>query len=783
MNRKLLAIYALIISLSTTSFLIHHFGQLEKLPPGILSSQIYPNLRSVNTFFTDLKYKVRGPQAPKNPNIVIVEIGPEELDKYGRWPWTRSLISYTIDKIFSLGAKTVGLDIFFPEAELALPENLLREFEKRKLTKLISELDPDQILENTVTHYNKNLVLGWTTEAACFPRIDGETDCPVSNPAAIATLSKDLENTKFGMVQAAKFPVASAALFSAPTIVTTLPRFQRAARHSGFVNTIRDKDGRQRRTAIAMLVGGIPYPSMPLEVARVAKNEILKIQIDEKGRLTETGFFKSKTTLQASPSGIVELNVRGGGRTFPYVSVSEIFSEADEIKKEGTQRSLATLSKKELFKDAAVILGVTALGVGDVVPNPFDHQVPGVEMQATALDNILANDFLSTDALHQKNKLILISLLLLMTLGLFSITYFTKEREAIPILLLYSSCFLIVWLIDFKFLFPAGVNLSTSFLYLEGGMLFITTLIAKYLMEEQNKKFVKNAFTKYVSSAVVDNIMKDPKALQLGGEKRAVTVIFTDIRNFTTFSETMDPKDLSHFLNEYFALMTQVLFKYGGTLDKFIGDAIMAFFGAPLEIKTHGKNACLAAQEMVHALEAKKDYFQNKYKVTVEMGVGINTGFASVGNMGTEVAFQYTALGDQVNLASRMESATKQYGVSILTTHFTLEQIIQSGEPLPQYRIIDIVKVKGKEDAVQFIEIAPKEWPEEALLLFEQARELYRNRQWDDAITLFKKASPYFSKKESQLDGPCSLFIERATAYKITPPPSDWDGAYTLSSK
>ena len=314
-------------------------------------------------------------------------------------------------------------------------------------------------------------------------------------------------------------------------------------------------------------------------------------------------------------------------------------------------------------------------------------------------------------------------------------------------------------------------------------MLFLATLVAKYIIEEQNKKFVKSAFAKYVSGAVVDTILKDPKSLQLGGEKKALTVMFTDIRNFTKFSEAMDPKILATFLNEYFALMTQILFRYGGTLDKFIGDAIMAFFGAPIDLKTHAKNATHAAQDMIQALEAKKDYFYEKFGVHIEMGIGINSGFVSVGNMGTEAAFQYTALGDQVNLASRMESATKQYGVSILTTHFTLEELVQSGEILPQYRIVDLVKVKGKEDAVQFIEIAPKEWSDLGLELFEDAREAYRTRKWDEAIEGFKAASTYFSKSKEVIDGPCQIFIERCEIYKTHPPEAGWDGTFEMSSK
>jgi adenylate cyclase len=313
-------------------------------------------------------------------------------------------------------------------------------------------------------------------------------------------------------------------------------------------------------------------------------------------------------------------------------------------------------------------------------------------------------------------------------------------------------------------------------------MIFLFTFAVKYVLEEKGKKEIRNAFGKYVSPAIIESVMKDPSKLSLGGEKRDMTIVFSDIRSFTTFSEKMDAKMLSTFLNEYLGQMTDIVFETEGTLDKYIGDAVMAFWGAPLEQPKHAVNACKAAIKMQQALTARQPYFLEKYGIEVNVGIGVHTGPVAVGNMGSERIFEYTVIGDHVNLASRIEGLTKDYHSKILTTRSTMDLIGQLNEPLPPHRVLDFVKVKGKKVAVELIQILDIEMPKEGLDTFLNARELYAAQKWDEAIAQFEISAKtlVINGKEDEMS---HEFIERCKDFKLNPPDAGWDGAWVMKTK
>jgi adenylate cyclase len=240
----------------------------------------------------------------------------------------------------------------------------------------------------------------------------------------------------------------------------------------------------------------------------------------------------------------------------------------------------------------------------------------------------------------------------------------------------------------------------------------------------------------------------------------------------------MDAKTLGEFLNEYLDLMTDVVFETGGTLDKYIGDALMAFWGDPLELNDHGARACQAAVKMMKLVSEHHDHFLKKYGVDIKIGIGINSGNVSVGNMGSSKSLGYTVIGDAVNLASRLEGATKAYGVTILTTRETLDQIQKLSSELPAHRVIDLVKVKGKKNAVEVIEIFFEEKNSRGIWFFNEARGLYLKRQWKDAILKFQAATREFGNDE-----PSEIFIQRCEVYAVNPPPENWDGSHQMESK
>ena len=307
---------------------------------------------------------------------------------------------------------------------------------------------------------------------------------------------------------------------------------------------------------------------------------------------------------------------------------------------------------------------------------------------------------------------------------------------------------------------------------------FLSILIYKYFTEERSKKKIRQAFSKYVSPAVVDELLKSEKNLALGGKKQRLTVMFSDLRGFTTFSEQLDPQELSAFLNIYFTKMTAEVFNAKGTLDKFIGDAVMAFFGAPLSYKNNTENACRCALRSLDRLKELNVEFQKQGYPLLQMGIGLNTGDVSVGNMGSETLQNYTVLGDSVNLASRLEGLNKDYGTEVIIGPDTFEEI----KNIFTCRELDLVRVKGKKEALYIYELisdskisaVEQSW----LTQYNKARECYKNKKFKEAVNEYKNCLEI-----KQSDKTAQIFLKRSEEFILAVPDSDWDGAYNLDHK
>ena len=312
----------------------------------------------------------------------------------------------------------------------------------------------------------------------------------------------------------------------------------------------------------------------------------------------------------------------------------------------------------------------------------------------------------------------------------------------------------------------------------------MVALGVKYIAEERQKKFIHGAFGKYVSPAVVEAIVKDPTRLSLGGTKTELSILFSDIRGFTTFSERLDAKVLAALLYDYLGMMTDIIVDGNqGTLDKYIGDAIMAFWGAPIPSQDNGFKALTSAITMQRKLDSERERLASKFGASIDAGIGINTGLVSVGNMGSAKNFSYTVIGDHVNLASRVEGLTKYYGASILTTHFTLAQIKASGQKIPDHRVLDKVMVKGKHEAIELVEIFHREINKEHQELFQTAREVYTSMKWNEATKLFEETNDLSKQKVGREDKTALMYVERIQEFATNPPPAGWDGSYHMTAK
>ncbi|AGH95306.1 adenylate/guanylate cyclase domain-containing protein [Pseudobdellovibrio exovorus] len=409
------------------------------------------------------------------------------------------------------------------------------------------------------------------------------------------------------------------------------------------------------------------------------------------------------TTLPVNPEGKMLINYYGKQNTIPYISAKELLHASDRLEYSIRipQSNGAFLIEKrqvdkaEFLKDKNIIFGATAVGIYDIRTTPHDINYPGPEIHATALSNLLSQNYLR----YFKDELRYAPWLLFLTL-IISLLIFIKA-EVLLASIAFSLTAIILVLLQ-RYLYHEGYLFHSSFLFLVLVFTsFFASLIYKYFFQSRKSKEIKKAFSKYVSKDVVEEILKNESAIELRGQKLFMSVYFSDIRGFTEFSEKMDPLELSELLNKYFTPMSAVITQHQGTIDKYIGDAVMAMFGAPINYKNHAHQACYAALGCLNALEKLNEEFVLRNWPKIDIGIGINTGYMNAGNIGSETIQNYTVIGDSVNLASRLESLNKNYGTHIIISEFTYE-IVKDNFNCKE---LDTVNVKGKKEPVKIYEL------------------------------------------------------------------------------
>ena len=416
---------------------------------------------------------------------------------------------------------------------------------------------------------------------------------------------------------------------------------------------------------------------------------------------------------------------------------------------------------------------MTALGLYDLRPTPFSPTTPGVYIHAMAVQNMVDGRYLERFygiALYES----LVYLLLALVLGLLLPQI--PAWSGILATLGVSGGF---YLFDSMVVFPSGTWMLIIFPILEAFTIFLAISVYGYLTEGREKRKIRQAFQFYLTKSVVDEVLQEPKKLKLGGEKRVCTVLFSDIRGFTTISERLEADQLVALLNEYLTPMTNLVFKYDGTLDKYMGDAIMAIFGAPVAHADHAIRACKTALEMMVELKTLQAGWRERGLPELDVGIGLNTGPMSVGNMGSEIRFDYTVMGDNVNLGSRLEGINKQYGTNIIISEYTYE----AAKGTIFARELDSVRVKGKREPVRIYELLGSGEPNEtqALLIdrFSNGIRLYKAQHWNEAKAIFEEVRDDIAPN----DYTSRTYIKRCESMAANPPGDDWDGVFTMTSK
>jgi adenylate cyclase len=597
-------------------------------------------------------YDLRLQALPHEPptHVTLAAVDERSLADIGRWPWSRATMASLTHALSAAGARVIAFDVFFaeresPAADQAFARELRQAGNAVLGTVFLMRADEARYLDADALHAARRAI----------------------EPQAIEHVAGEL-----GPVYRAPDPQG---------VLANLPELQSAAARTGHVNVDVDPDGVVRRVALVQRADGRFFPSFDVQVARTYLGapppglELAPYGI--------AGLRLGGEDIPLDEEGRLLIRYRGPPGSFDTVSIADI---------------LAGRADPALLRGRVVLVGNTAQGIGDMRVTPFGSPFPGVEVRASIIENLLQGDFL-----QRPGWLSLIDVAGLLVLGVLLSWLLPRLGVAAGGLLAAGAAAGILLVSDFV-LRAEGLWLSAVYPLMLVALLFVTATLAFYFSAYSEKRYLKHAFQHYVPPAVVEEIARDPKRLRLGGEKRDLTVLFSDIRGFTTLSETMDPEALVRFMNRYFTAMTARVFEEQGSLDKFIGDGLMAVYGAPVALAGHAAHACRAALAMSAALaELNRDWLAEGLPA-VAIGIGIHSGPVVVGNMGSAERFNYTVAGDTVNVAARIEALNKDYGTEILASEATLAQL---GEPPCPTREIDVLRVRGRAQHVRLFELIP----------------------------------------------------------------------------
>jgi len=716
-----------------------------------------PFLDLVELKTIDLRFQARGTLSP-NPEVLLAVIDEKSLEEQGKWVWPRSKIADLVTKLSKAGAKVVGFDVGFLEPDDARLVHTINSIQKEAqkfhsqnkafdhfLENLKIKSDNDKLLADAIANSSARVVLGH------FFHMDPKAAARLSQ----ADLKIHQDNIKGSRHKFVHY--ASAAAQNVPMIEAQLPQsnikmISNATEYSGYFNMFPDPDGVVRWIPAVFNFDDMLYAPLSLVSASAFLDNPLSVSVAEHGiEAVNIGDLAIPT----AEKGQVLINYRGPPKTFPHISITDILH--DRI-------------PGDVLKDKIVLVGATAVGIFDLRVTPFGTVFPGLEIHANIIDSILSRDFL-----YKPGWAAMFDALAILIAGLFLGIFLPRAGVISGALVSVAMFFGYIALCQYLF---SAQGLILNLVYPLAVMIFIYVFITayRYLTEAKQKKFIKDAFSTYMAPTVVNQLIQSPEKLVLGGEKRVITAFFSDVQDFTSISEKLTPAELVELLNEFLTEMTDIILAHEGTVDKFEGDAIIAFFGAPNPLVNQAEVACNSCIEMQKRLAQLRAKWQTEGKPELKMRIGMCTGPAVVGNMGSKTRMDYTMMGDTVNTAARLEGVNKAYGIYTLVSDSTFNKV---GDGIVG-REIDSINVVGKAEPVTVCEIIghPEDlnghW-RETLEFYAQGLSAYRKRDWNRALILFSQALKIMPD-----DGPSKTMLDRCTELKVNPPPKDWNGAYSI---
>jgi len=797
-----------------------------------------PTLQILENKAYDLRFQVRG-SLPVQAPILICVIDERAIEKIGTWPWDRSKWAAFVENITKYQPKVVAFDMVFDKPDRSVNLRAIEDFHREYERLGLPAVPPMRTLSEELARDVKNLkeaVPGSPNTKTLLDKLE-------QVQAAAGRINQSLSSYSEASIsyqtylsqrqeQADTDRYFAAALKDAPGVVmgwffyqyrfeveqlekkdfsadlaslgvstlspnfaggnyTTLyrwatrmfglrgniPLLAQSIQHFGYFVAEPDRvDGTIRRSPLVAVFKSDDappsadnlhlFPSLSLAAVSIYLDLDPLVRV---GPLGVEGITIKDHRVPTDESGRMLINYLGPQFTFPYYSVYDVISDfKDQLVKEGKK----PIDPYQLYKDKIVLVGSTATGAHDVRISPWGS-TPGVETHANVVHNILYDQ-----TLIRPSWFAFFDYCLIIGLGiLFGILL--PRVSAIWGGVLAAVFFGAYALFNYLSFTRGHYSFTIIFPLAEIALAYVGVTLYRYATEEREKRFIKGAFGQYLSPDVIDQLVKDPSKLKLGGLRKELTAFFSDLQGFSTFSETLSPEELVALLNEYLTEMCDLILGYEGTIDKFEGDAIIAFFGAPIDQPDHARRACFTAIDIQKRMQELRRKWREQGKPELFMRIGLNTGPMVVGNMGSRQRMDYTMMGDAVNLASRLEGVNKQYATYTMISQFTYAEVKEDVE----VRELDSIRVVGKKEPVMIYELLARKgeldpMQAKALSLFQRGRELYQQRQWAAAKAVFEE----MLKLDPQ-DGPAQTYVARCEEYQLNPPAADWDGVFVMKHK
>jgi adenylate cyclase len=695
-------------------------------------------------------YQRTSPRQPGDAPIRIVDVDDKSLNKIGQWPWPRTIVAKLVDRLAAAGAAVVAFDIDFAEPDRTSPKLLLPLIAQNgggasDAEKLLSSLpDPDQVLAAAMRKIP--VVAGFILTDR------GETRLP-ADKAGFAFTGID----PLGHVQ------------DFTKVVPNLPALEAAAVGDGFLNQTLDWDNVVRRVGLVMTLNGNPYPSLAAEALRLAFGA--STYVGRAAGANGENNFGEDTGLTAIRIGPVTVPTDAAGRVWLHYARREprlTISAADV---------LAGNFDPALVSGHIVLVGTSAAGVvNDQRATPLSPAVPGVEIHAQLIDEILQGDFLT-----RPDWAVGAEILFALAVGA-GLIFVLPRIGALPSAVLGGASVAVALGGSWAAFRYAHLLLDPVFPWAVLTVVYLVASLLGYLRTEARQREIRSAFSRYMSPLYVEELAAHPEKLVLGGEMRMMTIMFCDIRGFTSRAEGMDAQTLTQFMNTFLSPMTEIITEQKGTIDKYIGDCVMAFWNAPLDDPDHPKNAVRAAQSMRRKLVELNHVWTEEAAAAgtsfrlVQMGIGINTGECCVGNFGSQQHFDYSLLGDPVNLASRLEGLGKVYGIDLVIGEETAMRLDE-----PALIEVDLVAVKGKSQAGRVYTLPPESIEEDEFANRHSALlNAYRHQDWSVALRLLDDGRLAAARHLAPV---YDLYRRRIAHFQSEAPPANWDGVFTAEEK